>query len=128
MLISINPHKPVVKTGCGDNVVIGIFSFKVAILNGALQNTPPPPFSPPSNKAFHSRKFISGTFLDCFTLNVEAVCSAEVVVTFYQPTLHNIFESPSTLLWSPETLHFPHLICAMLHLYRKAESLSSALW
>jgi len=39
MVISINPHKPVVKAGCGDNVVIEIFSFKVAILNGALQNS-----------------------------------------------------------------------------------------
>ena len=39
MVISINPHKPVVKAGGGDNVVIGIFSFKVTILNGALQNS-----------------------------------------------------------------------------------------
>jgi hypothetical protein len=38
MLISINPHKPVVKIGYSDNVVNGIFSFKVAILTGALQN------------------------------------------------------------------------------------------
>jgi hypothetical protein len=39
MFISINPHKPVVKTGCGDSVVVGILSFKVAILNVGLQNT-----------------------------------------------------------------------------------------
>jgi hypothetical protein len=39
MFISVNPHKPVVKTGCGDSVVNGILSFKVAILNGALQST-----------------------------------------------------------------------------------------
>ena len=49
MVISINPHKPVVKTGCGDNVVVGIFSFKVAILNGALQNI----YIFFLNKAFH---------------------------------------------------------------------------
>lgn len=73
------------------------------------------------NKAFHFRKFISGIFLDCFILSMEALCSSEMVVTFYQPTLHNILESPSTLLWGPETLHFPHLICVMLHLCTKAE-------
>ena len=58
---------------------------------------------------------------------MEAQCSSEVVVPFYQPTLLNVLESPSTLVWGPEALHFPRLICMMLHLCTEAESLSSAL-
>lgn len=88
MFISIKPHTPVSQDRllwqCGG----WKFSFESDSHRWCLQNT----FIFAWNKAVLFREFIFYVLLDCFTLSVEALCSSEVVVTFYQPTLHNILQ------------------------------------